>query len=159
IMIPLRWPKSPSFEIIRKHRYADMTVHLPHSKSPAIIRHHRSGDCWVIAGGSDAMGARLTKRVVEAADAGASDRYLWDAEVKCFGLKIPRAGRKVFVFQYRMGGRGVRTERYTIGEYKSPYTVDGARGEAVRLLAEVKAGRTPAEAKRRGDASRERLFG
>jgi integrase len=105
------------------------------------------------------MGVKLTKRVVEAADFGASDQYLWDAEVKGFGLKITPAGRKVFVFQYRMGGRGAKTERYTLGEYKSPYTVDGARGEAVRLLAEVKAGRNPAEAKRRSDSSRARLFG
>jgi integrase len=105
------------------------------------------------------MGIKLTKRVVEAADAGAGDQYLWDAEVKGFGLKITPAGRKVFVFQYRMGGRGAKTERYTIGEYRSPYTVDGARGEAVRLLAEVKAGRNPAEAKRRTDSSRTQLFG
>jgi integrase len=104
------------------------------------------------------MGVKLTKRVVEAADAGASDQYLWDAEVKGFGLKITPAGRKVFVFQYRMGGRGAKTERYTLGEYKSPYTVDGARGEAVRLLAEVKAGRNPAEAKRRSDSTAP-LFG
>src|SRR5262249_55241004 len=76
-----------------------------------------------------------------------------------FGLKITPAGRKVFVFQYRMGGRGTRTERYTIGEYRSPYTVDAARGEAVRLLAEVKAGRNPGDAKRRTENNRARLFG
>jgi integrase len=107
------------------------------------------------------MGVKLTKRVVEAADdtGRPSDQYLWDAEVKGFGLKITPGGRKVFVFQYRMGGRGARTERYTLGEYKSPYTVDGARGEAVRLLAEVKAGRNPAEAKRRSYSNRVRLFG
>ena len=108
------------------------------------------------------MGVKLTKRVVEAAERAAGDQYLWDAEVKGFGLKVTPAGRKVFVFQYRMGGRGAKTERYTIGEYRSPYTVDGARGEAVRLLAEVKAGRNPAEAKRverRSEPNRARLFG
>jgi integrase len=105
------------------------------------------------------MGLKLTKRVIEAADAGAGDQYLWDAEVKGFGLKITPGGRKVFVFQYRMGGRRAKTERYTLGEYKSPYTVDSARGEAVRLLAEVKAGRNPTEGKRRSDSSRARMFG
>jgi integrase len=108
------------------------------------------------------MGVKLTKRVVEAAEPAAGDQYLWDAEVKGFGLKVTPAGRKVFVFQYRMGGRGAKTERYTIGEFRSPYTVDGARGEAVRLLAEVKSGRNPAEAKRvdrGGEPNRARLFG
>jgi integrase len=108
------------------------------------------------------MGVKLTKRVVEAAEPAASDQYLWDAEVKGFGLKVTPASRKVFVFQYRMGGRGVKTERCTIGEFRSPYTVDGARSEAVRLLAEVKAGRNPAEAKRverRSEPNRARLFG
>jgi integrase len=105
------------------------------------------------------MGVKLTKRVIEAAEPAARDQYFWDAEVKGFGLKITPAGRKVFVFQYRMGGRGARTERYTIGEYKSPYRVDGARTEAVRLLAEVKAGRNPADAKRQSDNCRVPLFG
>src|SRR5262252_7096391 len=103
------------------------------------------------------MGVKLTKRVVEAA----GDQYLWDAEVKGFGLKVTPAGRKVFIFQYRMGGRGSKTERYTIGEYRSPYTVDGARGEAVRLLAEVKAGRNPVQTKRterRSEPNRARPF-
>ena len=105
------------------------------------------------------MSVKLTKRVIEAAEPAPRDQYLWDAEVKGFGLKVTPAGRKVFVFQYRMGGRAARTERCTIGEYKSPYTVDGARSAAVRLLAEVKAGRNPADAKRRSDSGRSRLFG
>src|SRR5260221_14062621 len=103
------------------------------------------------------MGVKLTKRMIEAAGPADRDQYLWDAEVKGFGLKNTPAGRKVFVLQYRMGGRGARTERYTIGEYRSPYTVDGARGEAVRLLAEVRAGRNPADAKRRSESTRARL--
>ena len=50
------------------------------------------------------MGVKLTKRVIEAAEATGRDQYLWDAEVKGFGLKVTPPGRKVFVFQYRMGG-------------------------------------------------------
>jgi integrase len=108
------------------------------------------------------MGVKLTKRVIEAAEPADRDQYLWDAEVKGFGIKITPADRKVFVFQYRMGGRGSKTERYTIGAYRSPYTVDNARGEAVRLLAEVKAGRNPAEprrTKRRSEPNQAWLFG
>jgi integrase len=108
------------------------------------------------------MGVKLTKRVVEAAEPASSDQYLWDAEVKGFGVKITPAGRKVFLFQYRMGGRGAKTERCTIGEYRSPFTVDSARAEAIRLLAEVKAGCNPADAKRaarQAMANPARLFG
>lgn len=121
-----------------------------------------SGAYWVIAGEGKAMGVKLTKRVIEAAEPASSDQHVWDAEVKGFGLKITRAGRKVFLFQYRMGGRGAKTERCTIGEYRSPFTVDGARAEAIRLLAEVKAGRNPADSKRaarRAVANPARLFG
>jgi integrase len=108
------------------------------------------------------MSVKLTKRVIEAAEPAERDQYLWDGEVKGFGIKITPVDRKVFVFQYRMGGRGSKTERYTIGQYRSPYTVDGARREAVRLLAEVKAGRNPAEvrrADRQSEPSRARLLG
>ena len=108
------------------------------------------------------MGVKLTKRVIEAAEPASSDQFLWDAEVKGFGLKVTPAGRKVFLLQYRMGGRGAKTERCTIGEYRSPFTVDSARAEAIRLLAEVKAGRNPADAKRaalQAVANPVRLFG
>jgi integrase len=108
------------------------------------------------------MGAKLTKRMIEAAAPAERDQYLWDAEVKGFGAKITPAGRKVFVFQYRMAGRGSKTERCTIGQYRSPCTVDSARSEAVRLLAEVKAGRNPAalkRAERRTEPNHTRLFG
>ncbi len=108
------------------------------------------------------MGVKLTKRVIEAAEPASSDQHLWDTEVKGFGLKVTPAGRKVFLLQYRMGGRVAKTERCTIGEYRSPFTVDSARAEAIRLLAEVKAGRNPAGSKRAARqiaANRVRLFG
>jgi integrase len=107
------------------------------------------------------ISVKLTKRVVEATEPAGRDQYMWDAEVKGFGLKVTPAGRRVFVFQYRMGGRGTKTERHTIGEYRSPYTVDSARGEAIHLLAEVKAGRNPGDARRaerRGNPNRAQRF-
>ena len=62
------------------------------------------------------MRVKLTKRQVDAAEA-ADDRdaFLWDSELRGFGLKITPAGRKVYVLQYRMGGRGSPVRRYTIG--------------------------------------------
>jgi integrase len=96
------------------------------------------------------MLVRLTKRVVDAATPGSADSFLWDQTVKGFGAKLTPAGAKTYVLQYRCKGR---QRRYTIGRHGSPWTVDEARTEAVRLLAEVVRGNDPADLKRgdRGD--------
>jgi integrase len=90
------------------------------------------------------MLTRLTKRAVDAAAPGPADNFLWDKTVKGFGLKISPAGAKIYVLQYRCKGR---LRRYTIGRHGSPWTAEGARGEAVRLLAQVVRGDDPADAK------------
>lgn len=100
------------------------------------------------------MGIKLTKRIVEAAEPAETDQYLWDADVKGFGLKITPTGRKTFLLQYRIAGRSSTTERYTIGLHGSPWTVEKARNEALQLLARVKAGHSPA-AERRQERKRE----
>lgn len=87
--------------------------------------------------------ANLTKRTVDAAKAAAKDLFIWDDEVRGFGLKVTPRGGKVFVLQYRMGGRGSPTRRYTIGTYGSPWTPDGARKEARRLAELVRIGTDP----------------
>ncbi len=88
---------------------------------------------------------RITKRAVDAAKPGERDTYLWDADLSGFGLKATPAGRKVYLVQYRLGGRKGRTRRVTIGRHGSPWTPESARNEAKRLLGEVGAGRDPAE--------------
>ena len=88
---------------------------------------------------------RITKRAVDAAKCGERDMYLWDADLSGFGLKATPAGRKVYLVQYRLGGRKGRTRRVTIGRHGSPWTPESARNEAKRLLGEVGAGRDPAE--------------
>ena len=96
----------------------------------------------------------ITKRSVDRVepDAGA-DRFLWDTDVRGFGLKITSTGAKSYVLQYRMGGRTFPTRRYTIGKHGSPWTPEQARKEAIRLLEDVRRGRDPLEA----DKARQRL--
>ncbi len=90
------------------------------------------------------MQARLSKRIVDSISPGDRDTFVWDAEVKGFGLKVTPAGRKVYVVQTRLNGH---LRRYTIGRHGSPWTPDMARNEALRLLAEVRQGNDPARAK------------
>ncbi len=87
--------------------------------------------------------ANITKRAVDAAKARETDSYLWDRELPGFGLKITPAGRKVYLVQYRLGGRKGRTRRVTIGQH-GQVTPTFARAEAKRLLGEIAAGRDPA---------------
>jgi hypothetical protein len=77
------------------------------------------------------MQARVTKRVVDAAAPTGRDQFVWDTDVKGFGLKVTPVGRKVYLLQTRVGGR---LRRYTIGTHGSPWTPDAARSEALRLL-------------------------
>jgi len=90
--------------------------------------------------------ANISKRAVDVMLPTDTDAYLWDDELKGFGLKVTPAGRKVYLVQYRLGGRKGRTRRFTIGPH-GKLTPDEARREAKRLLGEVSAGRDPMEAK------------
>src|SRR5690349_5638588 len=87
----------------------------------------------------------ISKRSVDATEAGEKDSYLWDRDLKGFGLKVTPAGRKVYLIQYRVGGRKGRTRRVTIGMH-GVLTADQARARAKQLLGEVAAGRDPAAA-------------
>ena len=84
-----------------------------------------------------------TQRIVDAAQRTSTDIYLWDADLSWFSLKITPAGRKVYLIQYRLGGRRSRTRRVTIGHH-GELTPITARMEAKRLLGEVALGRDPA---------------
>lgn len=98
------------------------------------------------------MQAKLTKRLVDSVAATDADLFVWDTEVKGFGLKVTRTAVKTYLLQYRMGGRGNPTRRYTIGKHGSPWTPDAARAEAKRLLGLVEKGEDPqAQAPKRDD--------
>lgn len=94
---------------------------------------------------------RITKRMVDEAKPQSKDTFAWDTDLPGFGLKVTPKGRKVFVIQYRLGGRKGVTRRYTIGAY-GPLTIEQSRSEAKRLLGEVAAGRDPQEQKKTGQS-------
>ncbi|MBP7149487.1 MAG: tyrosine-type recombinase/integrase [Acidobacteria bacterium] len=76
--------------------------------------------------------------------------FVWDTEVRGFGLRITKTGVLAYVYQYRT--RGGIPRRVTIGKHGSPWTPDSARGEAKRLGGLVNNGADPAAER---DAARE----
>lgn len=95
------------------------------------------------------MPVKITKRIVDSAEPRAKDRLLWDSEVKGFGLKVTPSGQRVYVLQYRTGGRESPVRRYTIGKHGSPWTPESAREEAKQIKARVTQGNDPAADKQR----------
>lgn len=94
------------------------------------------------------MSKRLSLATVKAAKPEDKDYFLWDGELKGFGLKVCKGGRKVYVCKYRVGsGRSAPSRRMTIGAHGSPWTPDAARKEAARLLGRVAQGEDPAKDK------------
>src|SRR4051812_32352825 len=74
--------------------------------------------------------------------------FLWDTTVSGFGVKLTSAGDRIYLLQYRMGGRGSKTTRYTIGKHGSPWTPDAAREEARAILRKIADGVDPNQEKR-----------
>ena len=108
------------------------------------------------------MRDKLTKRTVDAAKAGPRDTFIWDTDLKGFGLKVTNAGRKVYLIQYRIPELGkplnqTTPRRYTIGEHGSPWTPDKARDRADALLKMVDEHKDPAEIERAERQSEENL--
>src|SRR5208337_3361405 len=92
------------------------------------------------------MKAKITLKTVGALPS-TGTAFLWDTSVAGFGVKATRAGA-TYVLQYRMGGRGAKTNRYTIGRHGSPWTPETARKEALAILRKVADGIDPAQEKR-----------
>ena len=85
--------------------------------------------------------ARLTKRIVDALTPGTPDYFAWDDELPGFGVRVWPSGRKVYVAQYRAGGR---TRRFKLGVH-GVLTVEEARRLAKAALGDVARGDNPAE--------------
>lgn len=90
----------------------------------------------------------IMKRSVDALKPGARDTFLWDGELRGFGVRVTPAGAKSYVYQYRMGGREARTRRFNIGRHGSPWTPDMARARAKELARDVDQGIDPIDAER-----------
>jgi integrase len=86
--------------------------------------------------------ARISKSIVDQCSPGEKDWVLWDERLSGFGLKVTPAGSKVYIFQYRMGGRGFKVRRYTIGKH-GRVTAEQARKKAGSLALEVSNGQDP----------------
>ena len=48
--------------------------------------------------------AKLTKRVVEAAEIRPTDYFIWCGELPGFGVRIYPSGKRGYLAQYRVGG-------------------------------------------------------
>ena len=82
---------------------------------------------------------KITKRIVDSSvpDA-AGDYFVWDDEVRGFGVRVRPNGRKSYVLQYRDAGGSTR--RIRIGEHGA-ITPDQARASAAQMRGEVLATR------------------
>mgnify|MGYP001031296280 CR=1 FL=1 len=87
--------------------------------------------------------AKITKRVVDAAETREKDYVIWDDELPGFGLRVFASGKRSYVIQYRLGGR---SRRFTIGLH-GVWTPEKARQEAKAQLGRVAQGEDPAEEK------------
>ena len=84
---------------------------------------------------------RLTKRTIDALKPDPRrDTFLWDGELRGFGVRVKPSGTKTFMIQYRnLEGR---TRRCVIGQY-GVLTVEQARDMAQKKLAAVIDGADP----------------
>src|SRR5271170_3977155 len=86
---------------------------------------------------------KLTKRIVDAEKAAdGKEHFVWDDEMPGFGLRVLPSGRKSYVVQYKIGGRGGETRRKSLGLH-GVLTAEEARTEARKWLGERAKGGDP----------------
>jgi integrase len=102
---------------------------------------------WFLGEGGSMRGKAITKRLVDGIEPGAGDYFVWDRDLKGFGLRVQRSGEKSYVVKYRAGsGRGAPTRRVTLGAVGT-LTPDEARKLAKATLGSVAHGIDPAAVK------------
>ena len=82
--------------------------------------------------------AAISQRVVEALEAGETDRFVWDDKLDGFGVRVYPSGRKKFLIQWKREGR---TRRLVLGSHPL-MKAERARRLAIDTLAAVSAART-----------------
>jgi len=82
---------------------------------------------------------KLTKRLVDGLEVLESEYFIWDRDMRGFGVRVYSSGVKTYLVQYRSGRR---TKRLTIGKH-GVLTAEEARKEARRLLGDVARGGDP----------------
>lgn len=94
--------------------------------------------------------AKLTKRTIDAISAGERPLILYDADLKGFGLRVAKGGKKSWFVEYRPGarGRGVAKRRIVLGSVGA-LTPDEARTAAREILAAAALGADPAASRSR----------
>ncbi len=83
---------------------------------------------------------RITKRLVDAAEARSAEYFVWDSEIPGFGLRVLPSGRKGYVVQYRAGRR---SRRISLGP-STVLTCEQARNRAISIVAAARNGEDPA---------------
>jgi integrase len=96
------------------------------------------------------MQAKITKRSVDALQpAPGQDTFLWDTELRGFGVRLKPSGKGAFLIQYR--NREGRTRRLAIGKIGT-MTPDQARAMARRKLVDAAEGADPSAERHRARA-------
>lgn len=85
------------------------------------------------------MQARITKSFIDKLKPGEKDVFVYDTELKGFGLKVTPKGKKTFFVQYRLGGRETYAKRKTLGVYGT-ISPDEARRDAKGYLGDIARG-------------------
>ena len=82
---------------------------------------------------------KITKRTIDAIEVGEADIFIWDDDLKGYGVKVTPAGKRVFVLQYRIGRK---SRRMTLGTYGA-ITADQGRALAQAAMRKIARGDDP----------------
>ena len=89
---------------------------------------------------------KLTKRSVDAAVSRPGRYFVWDTDLKGFGLRVAESGTKTYIVRYRPRGLGRGApKRFVVLGRHGPVTPDEARDRAKAILGAVAAGQDPAK--------------
>lgn len=83
---------------------------------------------------------KLTKRIVDTAEARPAEYFVWDSDIPGFGLRVRPSGRKGYVVQYHAGRR---SRRISLGP-STVLTCEQARTRAITIVAAARNGEAPA---------------